>query len=110
MSTVNQKLNNKNMRQLINKTIQWGKDKGIFDKSYPLKQHDKTQEEVDELKQALVDNNKEEIIDAIGDIIVTLILQAEMNGLDIEECLHSAYDVISKRTGKMVDGIFVKDK
>lgn len=98
------------MIQLINKTIQWGKDKGIFEKSSPLKQYEKTQEEVDELKQALTENNKEEIVDAIGDIIVTLILQAEMNGLDIKDCLQSAYDVISKRTGRMVDGIFVKDK
>lgn len=26
-----------------------------------------------------------------------------------DECLQEAYDVISKRTGKMVDGVFVKD-
>lgn len=93
-----------------NNIIEWAKDKGILEKSNPLKQHDKTQEEVDELKQALEENNKEEIIDAIGDIIVTLVIQAELNGLDVEDCIQAAYDVISKRTGKMVDGIFVKDK
>ena len=26
------------------------------------------------------------------------------------ECLETAYTVISKRTGKMIDGTFVKDK
>jgi len=27
-----------------------------------------------------------------------------------EECLESAYNVIKSRTGKMIDGVFVKDK
>jgi len=49
-------------------------------------------------------------MDAIGDITVTLIIQAEMQGLDFQDCLQAAYDVISKRTGKMIDGQFVKDK
>jgi len=30
-------------------------------------------------------------------------------GLDIEDCIESAYDVISKRKGKMINGTFVKD-
>jgi hypothetical protein len=41
--------------------------------------------------------------------MVTLIIQAKMQGMTIEECLNAAYDVISKRTGKMVNGQFVKD-
>jgi hypothetical protein len=32
-----------------------------------------------------------------------------MQGLSLTECLESAYNVIAKRTGKMVDGQFVKD-
>lgn len=90
--------------------IDWAREKGILDKSSPLKQHVKTQEEVNELLEALVDNNREEIIDSAGDILVTLIIQCELNGLDIEDCLESAYNVISKRTGKMENGIFIKDK
>jgi len=89
--------------------IDWAKEKGILEKSSPLKQHGKTQEEVDELKQALLSKDREEIIDAIGDITVTLIIQAELNGLDFEDCLESAYNVISKRTGEMIDGVFVKN-
>jgi NTP pyrophosphatase (non-canonical NTP hydrolase) len=49
-------------------------------------------------------------VDALGDILVTIIIQAEMQGLKLEECLESAYNVISKRTGKMINGTFVKDK
>ena len=33
----------------------------------------------------------------------------ELLGLNIEDCIESAYEVISKRTGKMKNGTFVKD-
>ena len=51
-----------------------------------------------------------EVKDGIGDTMVTLILLANMYGWTLEECLQVAYDVISKRTGKMVNGTFVKDR
>jgi NTP pyrophosphatase (non-canonical NTP hydrolase) len=69
----------------------------------------KTWEEVHELKDAIVNDDRAEIIDALGDILVTIIIQAEMQGLKLEECLQSAYNVISKRSGKMKNGTFVKD-
>jgi len=31
-------------------------------------------------------------------------------GLDFEKCLESAYNEIKGRTGKVVDGVFVKDE
>lgn len=90
--------------------ISWAEQKGIFAKGNQEAQCDKTLEEVYELSAAIYENNKEEIIDALGDILVTIIIQAEMQGLKLEDCLLSAYNVISKRTGKMIDGQFVKDK
>ena len=54
-------------------------------------------------------NDKAEIKDAIGDILVTIIIQAKMQNLDLIECVESAYNIISKRNGKMVNGTFVKD-
>lgn len=45
----------------------------------------------------------------IGDILVTIIIQAEMQGVSLTECLESAYNVIAKRTGVMVNGQFVKN-
>lgn len=114
------------MKNTIELVKQWAIDKGIIEKATPLAQWEKTQEELNELHEALVINNngleafvnskgsicntEDEIKDAIGDIIVTLIIQAQMNNIEIEDCLNSAYDVISKRTGKMIDGKFVKDK
>jgi NTP pyrophosphatase (non-canonical NTP hydrolase) len=90
--------------------IAWAEQKGIFEKGNPEAQCEKTFEEVTELSAAIYENNKEEIIDALGDILVTIIIQAEMQGLKLEECLQSAYNVISKRKGTMINGQFVKEK
>ena len=111
--------------ELEQKVIQWAKDKGILEKATPLAQARKTEEEVQELIEACVAqqignetftnskgklvNTKEELKDALGDILVTIIIGAELQGLKLTDCLESAYNVISKRTGKMVDGVFVKD-
>lgn len=105
--------------------IDWAKEKGILEKATPFTQHTKTLEEVEELTEALgakekgleefvnikglLVNTDHEIKDAIGDIMVTLIIQSEMNGYSIKDALEMAYNTISKRTGKMVDGVFVKD-
>lgn len=87
---------------------QWAKDKGILDKATPIAQALKTLEETTELLTAINNNDRAEIIDAIGDIMVTLIIQCKMQDLSLEECLQSAYNVISKRKGKMINGQFVK--
>lgn len=89
---------------------EWAANKGILEKATPMAQALKTLEECTELCTAINKNDRPEIIDAIGDIVVTLIIQCKMQGLSLEECLESAYNVISKRTGKMVDGQFVKDE
>ena len=88
----------------------WAEEKGILSKATPIKQAMKTQEELTELMNAILDNDRDEIIDALGDVMVTLIIQAKIQNLSLEECLESAYKIISKRTGKMINGQFVKDK
>ena len=87
----------------------WAKEKGILDNATTIKQAVKTQEELTELIDAILNDDKEEIIDAIGDIMVTLIVQAKMQGVTIEYCTESAYNVIKNRKGKMVNGLFVKE-
>lgn len=112
--------------KLETKVIEWAEEKGILEKATPLSQSEKTFEEFKELVEALeyqedgrveyynhkgkLVNTEEEVKDALGDILVTLIIQSEMQGLKLEDCLESAYNVISKRTGKMVNGVFVKDE
>lgn len=99
----------KNYNELEALVIAWATQKGILEKGTPEAQWDKTLEEVSELLGAIQKNDKPEIIDALGDILVTIIIQAEMQGLSLVECLESAYNVISKRTGKMINGTFIKD-
>ena len=89
--------------------LAWATQKGILENGTPRAQAMKTWEETDELITAIENNNREEVIDALGDILVTIIIQAEMQGLKLVDCLESAYNIISQRTGKMVDGQFVKD-
>jgi NTP pyrophosphatase (non-canonical NTP hydrolase) len=88
----------------------WGKEKGILDKSTPRGQFLKLIEETGELASALSKNNEEEFIDAVGDCVVVLTLLCKMQELSIKDCIQSAYDVISKRKGKMVNGVFVKNE
>jgi uncharacterized protein YabN with tetrapyrrole methylase and pyrophosphatase domain len=101
---------------LEEKIIDWGIAKGIlndanvFDQSWQIAQANKTQEEVDELFDAIGKEDKDEAIDAIGDVFVTLVMQASLWGVSIEECIEQAYNTIIKRTGKIVDGQFVKDE
>jgi NTP pyrophosphatase (non-canonical NTP hydrolase) len=97
------------MKQLIKQVEEWAEAKGILAHATTLRQSEKTLEETNELICAILNEDSAEIKDAIGDIMVTIIIQAKMQGLTIEECLQSAYDVISKRTGKMMNGQFIKD-
>lgn len=164
------------MEQLRKNIIKWADDKGILSKATPASQATKILEECLELVVADYNNNREEIEDACGDIYVTLVIEAYMLGLDLDEVLptaievtndllgfytprailatatnifgaltegydsyntvdrfikmayyklvsycvdnnislkdavQGAYDIISKRTGRMENGVFVKDK
>lgn len=98
-----------NYSELETAVEQWAEDKGILSKATPMGQALKTLEETTEFCTAVNANDRAEIVDAMGDIMVTLIIQAKMQNLSLEECLESAYNVIAKRTGKMVNGQFVKD-
>jgi len=148
---------------LIENVIKWADDKGILKEEYIFKQILKKDEELGELSKALFNDDTYEIIDALGDIQVTLIINAnvrdvklidnysvyEINqdlqhyytrlhksvsecgselatsynfskafhyvnkvseclGLDSVDCLKVAYDVISKRKTKTIDGKVLK--
>jgi len=96
-------------KELESYVIDWGIAKGIFRESDSKSQLLKTVSEIGELADAINKGDRDEAIDAVGDVMVTLILLCKMENLDLTYCLESAYDVIAKRTGKMVNGVFVKD-
>ena len=87
---------------------EWARNRGIYDKGDSKTQYVKLMEEAGELAQAILKRDTPEIQDAIGDMVVVLTNLAELEDLKIENCIDSAYDVISKRKGNMVNGTFVK--
>ena len=106
---------NMKYEELQKKVIQWAKDRNIFENSTAIKQIHKTREELYETLRALRDleDGKEsmlDVADGIGDMLVTIILLANIVGLDSVDCLEDAYEEIKNRKGKMVYGFFVKEK
>lgn len=96
------------MNELIEKVNQWFENRDIA-VGDGLGQIKKLKEEVQELEDAHAANNFAEETDAVGDITVVLIGYCLQRGLDFEQCLESAYNEIKGRTGKLVNGVFVKD-
>ena len=88
----------------------WARVRGLFEKGDHLTQYVKLQEEAGELAKALLENDKIEIKDAIGDMVVVLTNLAHLQGTSIEACINQADNVIAKRKGKMINGTFVKDE
>jgi len=99
--------NTENMYDLIRA---WATDKGIYRSGDARTQFVKLMEEAGELAQAILKNDEPEVIDAIGDMVVVLTNLAKLRGHNIEDCITSAYNVISNRTGKMINGTFVKQE
>jgi len=87
----------------------WADERGLYDNGDPKTQALKLMEEVGEIARAVLKDDFDEAVDGIGDAVVVLTNLAELIGAPIEMCIDEAYDVISKRTGKMVNGTFVKD-
>ena len=87
----------------------WAKDRGLYDKGNSHTQYVKLIEEAGELAQSILKQDKPEIQDAIGDMVVVLTNLAELEGFTIEDCIDSAYTEISTRRGKMLNGTFVKE-
>jgi len=88
---------------------EWADERGLYENGDAKTQALKLMEEVGEIARAVLKDDFDEAVDGIGDAVVVLTNLAELIGAPIEMCIDEAYDVISKRTGKMVNGTFVKD-
>lgn len=89
--------------------VAWGYDKGIIQKGDSQAQMLKCVAEVGELADGVATNNMTEIVDGVGDVLVTLILLCKIRNISIVGCLNAAYQEIKARQGKMVGGVFVKE-
>lgn len=95
------------MNELIEKIEQWAKDKEL-DTADSSKQMLKVMEELGEVAAAIVRSDRASLRDGIGDTVVTLIILAMQNDMNLYECVMHAYGEIKGRDGKMINGMFVK--
>ena len=98
-----------NFDQLRNDVLVWANQKNLLKPENHKNQALKMVSEIGELCDAIVKNDRPEVIDSLGDSLVTIIILAEQLDLNPTKCLQSAYDEIKNRTGKTVDGTFIKD-
>ena len=98
------------MNELIEKVEQWARDRMIIPNSNPQSQLMKTVSELGELADATIKNDRPGVVDGVGDVIVTLIIYAALQGVKLEDCLASAYGEIKDRKGTLTpEGVFCKE-
>lgn len=123
-------MNNKSFEELKEKVLEWADDKDLLHEENSEKQFMKFIEEVFEFKFEMENSknykdvcehlkipgtfaknkNKRDMMLEMGDIFVTLVILCEQLELDPTVCLSVAYDKISKRKGKTINGCFVKEE
>lgn len=117
-----------NFKELKTKVEEWAEDKDLLHEENADKQFMKFIEEVFEFKSEFdylerIGEDPSEVYSdyeqietqenmqlEMGDIFVTLIVLCNQLGIDCVECLEMAYDKISKRKGKTVNGLFIKEE
>lgn len=87
----------------------WANQRGLYEHGDTKTQSLKLVEEVGEICRAILKEDHDEVVDGIGDCVVVLTNLAELQGVSIEKCINVAYNEISQRSGKMVNGTFKKD-
>lgn len=96
---------------MINEQFQavrnWGGIRGLKGAEFQ-RQYQRVLQEVIEIHEAYNDNDMDEVSDAIGDTIVTLINLGVTVGMNSEDCLKGAFDVIELRKGLTRNGDFVR--
>ena len=95
--------------ETFNKIRQWASDRNLIMGGTVHGQMLKLTEEIGELAAGIARNDRDKIIDSIGDAVVVLTILAAQNNMTIEDCIASSYLEIKDRKGKMVDGVFIKE-
>jgi NTP pyrophosphatase (non-canonical NTP hydrolase) len=92
------------------KIIQWAEARRIIPNSTPETQLLKAVSELGELADATIKKDREEVIDAVGDVMVCLINYCALQDISLVSCMESAYDTIKNRKGTLLpNGVFVKE-
>ena len=99
----------KTFEELQEAVLEWADERDLLEAN-PNRQFLKVVEELGELASAMAKNERENEIDAMGDLFVTLIILSRQINLNPVKCLEVAYNMIADRKGKTVDGVFIKDE
>ena len=101
---------NYSFEYLSNLVDEWAEARGIFNGSTPQAQLLKAASEFGELCDAEIKGILPDQKDALGDVLVCLIIYCGMKNYNLTRCLQEAYEEIKDRKGHMVrGGAFVKD-
>lgn len=98
----------KDLNKLTSAIKLWSIDRNLHTQD-PTKQALKSLEELGEMAKALLKNDQDELIDAVGDTYVTLVILCQQLGIELSDCVSAAYGEIKDRKGKLVDGTFIKN-
>ncbi len=90
--------------------IQFFEDRGLYERTTWRAQFEKLEEEVDELKDALLLGDDEQVLNEAGDVYITLLNTLHSCNLTMEQAVNYSTNKILKRKGKVVNGVFVKDQ
>jgi NTP pyrophosphatase (non-canonical NTP hydrolase) len=89
--------------------IRWAEDRKIIPNASSSTQLIKAFSELGEMGDELIKGNREAMKMELGDVMVTLVIFAAIEDVDIVECLGMAFDKIKDRKGTMMpNGVFVK--
>ena len=95
------------MEKLI---LEWADNRGLLKYDNRFQQFLKFSEEQGELAKAMLENDKVEIKDALGDCVITLVILAAQLGYSLEACIEIAYNEIKNRKGETKNGTFIREK
>ena len=90
--------------------VQWAEARKIIPNSTPATQLLKAVSEIGELADATIKNNRDEILDAVGDVMVCLVNYCALQDINLVDCMQIAYDQIKNRRGILLkNGVFIKE-
>ena len=113
----------RNFEELQKIIEEWAKDKDLLHAENADKQFMKFIEEIFEFKTdydillyeverqgGISKESVRPLMIEMGDIFVTLIVLCNQIGIEPTRCLDMAYEKIKDRTGKTINGVFVKEE
>lgn len=95
--------------ELQQHVLDWADVRGLLAFGDAKTQLLKTMSELGELADNTAKGDHVAAIDDVGDVLVTLIIFCYLTDIDMLDALTHAFEVINKRTGKMINGTFIKD-